>query len=383
MSNTWWKDPAELIPEQAKLLDTPLEQSLLIKGPPGCGKTNLLLLRANTLYIGEMPNIHIVVFGSLLKFFIQQGSEQYKFPTEKVTTHNRLFTQILAECDVVLDTSKLTFAEGRTARAEAVEKLIRDKKVGCVFDALLLDEAQDYSPAEIKIFRALTKILVAVADDRQKIYEVEDSAETLKDNVDKVYDIKYHFRNGREICLLADGIMAGKPNHVPLIQYSRYDEAEYPSKVTPNSGMTVAEQAEAIAAQVARQRLAYPNDLIAILCPRNEELDEIERILKAGALGSEVTRCGSLEFDSKCAVWIATMAAAKGLEFRAVHIAGLDHLSSMRGAQRRLIFTAVTRAKTAISTYHEKKIPGYLESALRPFESEKKPINMSRIFGKE
>ncbi|WP_448093659.1 hypothetical protein [Pseudomonas lini] len=73
MSNTWWRDEDELAKEQSDLLEVPAEQSLLIKGPPGSGKTNLLLLRANQLFLGDHPNLYVVVFGSLLKNFIQIG----------------------------------------------------------------------------------------------------------------------------------------------------------------------------------------------------------------------------------------------------------------------------------------------------------------------
>ncbi len=93
--NTWWKNVDELVKEQADLLDIPQEKSLLIKGPPGSGKTNLLLLRANQLYLGDYPNLYVVVFGSLLKSFIQIGGTQYKFPAEKIITHTSLFKMIL------------------------------------------------------------------------------------------------------------------------------------------------------------------------------------------------------------------------------------------------------------------------------------------------
>ena len=83
MSNTWWKDEGELVKEQAELLNISPDDSVLIKGPPGSGKTNLLLLKANQLYLGERPNLHVVVFGSLLRNFIKQGGAQYKFPEEK------------------------------------------------------------------------------------------------------------------------------------------------------------------------------------------------------------------------------------------------------------------------------------------------------------
>lgn len=87
MLNTWWKDADELIAdEQSNLLDIDSEESLMIQGPPGCGKTNLLLLRANQLFPGRFPEPYVVVFGSLLKTFIQMGGTQYKFPADKVVT---------------------------------------------------------------------------------------------------------------------------------------------------------------------------------------------------------------------------------------------------------------------------------------------------------
>jgi len=146
------------------------------------------------------------------------------------------FDQILLEHDVPVITKGMKLPEARAARAAAVDSLIKKGEVGTIFDALLLDEAQDYSPNEIRIFRALTKTLVATSDTRQKIYSVEDSAKTLSNCIDQIYELKYHFRNGHEICRLADGIMSGKPGHTPLLKHSSYNEAKYPSSVTTKVG---------------------------------------------------------------------------------------------------------------------------------------------------
>lgn len=75
----------------------------------------------------------------------------------------------------------------------------------------MLDEAQDYTAEEIRLFRGLTEVLVATADQRQRIYDVQDSSAVLKDCVDTVHELKYHFRNGLEICRLADGLHKGSP----------------------------------------------------------------------------------------------------------------------------------------------------------------------------
>lgn len=381
MSNTWWRDVDELVKEQSDLLDIPTDVSLLIKGPPGSGKTNLLLLRANQLFLGDRPNLHVVVFGSLLKQFIRIGGVQYKFPDEKVVTHTQLFASILRSEGVDIDSSNMSLDDSRKERAKRLSGLIKAKKIGVMFEALLLDEAQDYEPLEIEIFRGLTEVLIATADTKQKIYEVADCSEILEKSVNNIYALKYHFRNGLDICRLADGLQKGKPGYVPLLQHTNYKEKDYPSKVYPRPNMDLPQQAAAIAEQIKDQRFAYPDEIIGVMCPKNDDLNEISAGLVAAGLGASLTRANSNLFDASRPVWLSTLTAAKGLEFRAAHIAGLDNLSRMGAVQRRLLFTGVTRAKTTLSLYWNTSIPGYLQSALLALDPPK-PVTKQNIFGK-
>lgn len=386
MTNTWWKDEKELKAEQSDFLDIDEPTSLLVQGPPGSGKTNLLLLRANQLFLGQFPNLHIVVFGSLLKQFIQMGGLQYKFPHDKIITHSRLFNDILVSEGLHFDSKEMDISTARQERANRVEALLKAGNIGTMYDALLLDEAQDFSEQEIRILRQLATVLVATADRRQAIYRIGgDPVKVLGACVDSLYPLKFHFRNGREICKVADAIYNGKPDYMPMLPSCQYDEASYPSKVYPKPGLTLVKQAAAIAEQVAAQRFAYPDDLIAVLCPRNEDLTIIHSELCKTTLAPQLTRTNAKgQFDSARMIWLSTIAAAKGLEFRAVHIAGLDYLSSTgQAAQKQLIYTGVTRAKTALSLYWERTIPGYLDAAIRLVAPPKAPATKQQIFGKD
>lgn len=382
MSDTWWKDEDELVPEQAKLLDIHEEKNLLIKGPPGSGKTNLLLLRANQLYLGERPNLHIVVFGSLLKQFIQLGGNQYDFPNEKIVTHARLFNDILRAEGHGIDDQSLDLEEARAERAKRLQHLVDAGKVGVPFEALLLDEAQDYTPQEIKLMRGLTEVFVASADSRQKIYNVDDCSKELEACTDVLYPLTFHFRNGHAICRVADGIFKGTPGYVPLLEHTNYKEADYPSTFQAKSGLSLDEQVTVMATQINDQRFAYPDDLIGVLCPRNEELSQVYAGLVAAGLGDSITRANSSSFNPSAPIWLSTLTAAKGLEFRALHIAGLDFLARMGGAQKRLIYTGITRGKTALTMYWNTTIPGYLESAIQSASPPKASVTKKQLFGK-
>ncbi|HEL4111040.1 TPA: ATP-binding domain-containing protein [Stenotrophomonas maltophilia] len=381
MSGAWWKEPSELIKEQVDVLDLDPDLSILIKGAPGCGKTNLLLLRANYLFLADKPSLNIAVFGSVLRDFIKTGADAYKFPSDKVVTHSRLFSECIAQNGGTLDVGELEFAAAREVRKEALEELIATERVGNHLQALFLDEAQDYLPQEIEIASRLAPVMVAACDAKQKIYGGQDCIGILEERVDVCKELKYHFRNGRSICRAADEIMSGQAGYVSMLANSQYDEDEYPSSVTVNSGVALGTQADLVAERAGQQLDAYPGEKIGVIAPKVADADSFYSSLLHTSVGGQVTRCGSAEFDPQKNLWISTMAGAKGLEFRAVHMVGLDAMSRMGPNQRRLAFTSITRAKTVLSIYYERSIPGYLDRVVRLFVPQKAAVTKNMIFG--
>jgi superfamily I DNA/RNA helicase len=78
MNETWWVAQEQLNEAQATILALSLDKSYLVLGPPGSGKTNLLLLRANYAYLAGQQAISIVVFTRTLQEFLRAGANQLR-----------------------------------------------------------------------------------------------------------------------------------------------------------------------------------------------------------------------------------------------------------------------------------------------------------------
>jgi len=248
-----------------------------------------------------------------------------------------------------------------------ISNLVEQKKIDKLHDAILLDEAQDYTFAEIQLFAKVAKHLFAVADTRQQIYSAtDDPVEALKKLVEHTHELKSHYRCGKKICELADALRKYTTLHNPLINSMMYDEEEYPSSVTCDSGSLRA-QCDLIAQRLADQMRVYPGQFLGIACPRR---DGVERVMYLLQRYPEITRhvCRVKEdaesFDGQKSICLGTIHDMKGLELRTLHIPEAETLRDMPHP-RNLAFTAVTRAKTSLSFYHEMEMIGYLDTAIR------------------
>lgn len=385
INDTWWVNPKQLDEDQKLVIAAPIDKSHLVLGPPGSGKSNLLLLRADYLQKAGHPNSTILVFTRQLQEFMASGSSNYSFPASKIRTSRSWMLDLLRQYDTNINLST-DFEQSRIQLLDAVRKLVQLRGISKLYESILLDEAQDYLPDEIQLFSQLCKHMFVVADIRQKIYTVDNSISIIQSIVDQTHTLRFHYRNGLNICRLADGVAKESDDYQPLVSTSNYDERTTPSTVEVIRTNTLEEQCDIIFERIKVQLKAYPNEHIGIITPRREELSSLSQFFMQTDLYTDdllqVREDGSEYFDHNRPIILTTLHSAKGLEFRALHIAALDRVKRFN-KQRNMCFTAVTRAKTVLCVYHIKELPGYFEQAYANMQRPPALPKIEDLFTKE
>jgi len=386
MAETWWVGEDELDDDQKDVIALPQNGNHLITGPPGSGKTNLLLLRGNFMTLAGQPNLEIIVFSRTLQEFIAAGGRDYTFPSDKIQTSRRWAQQLLYQYGIFAKAPE-GFEEQREYFLRQVRDLIETRNLAQIYDAILLDEAQDYLPEEIEVFSSLARMLFVVADSRQKIYTTPDPLDALRNLIhDKEeHALKYHYRCGRQICKLADALGKDSAGYSPMLPTSHYNEAARPSSVEHTRCRDITEQAEKIIEKASIQLKAYPGELLGILCPMSEDVDAIWQILMDSPLADQALLQKGGEhstFDPDKSIIVGTFHSAKGVEFRGLHLAACEALKRFR-LQRNISYMAVTRCKTSLSIYYSDDLPGYFEKALRSLEPTPDLPRIKDVFGRK
>ncbi|WP_418124443.1 UvrD-helicase domain-containing protein [Variovorax sp. 160MFSha2.1] len=369
MAHTFWVNDKQLDAEQGMAIQGQKEDaSFLLRGPAGSGKTNVLLLRARWLKFKKLSHIRIVVFTSSLKTFMQEGCVQYGIEPECVVTGMQFFRDLLVEYHVEFEKTG-DFEEDRVLLAGKVKALIESQNVPDIYQAILVDESQDYTDTELLIFRRLTKRLVLAADSRQSIYRITHTAGLPEQLVqENVLTLKYHYRSGFKLCTVADAILKDNINFPPMKGECKYDEEARPSLVELHEFPTFADQVQAILQKLPGQLDLYPGEKIGVLFPKREQESEFAQALAYAGLQQD-------------RIWSDTLHGGKGWEFRAVHIGGCEALYKMGPTQKRLVYTGILRGRTAANLYYSGNVPGYLDSAIAQLAPPPADPELSQLFG--
>lgn len=382
MDDTWWVRQNQLDEDQKNVFTLSIHEDYLVTGPPGSGKTNLLLLRAKQLIGSNYPNVVVVVHTRALQEFIRSGAQNYGIHYSKISTFRKLGIDLLYQLGASINLPS-DFDRSRQLLAEALLSQIKSENLKKAYSCVLVDEAQDFIPEEMEVLRKLGNRFFAVADSRQKIYAGQDPIAQLEEHASCV-NLRYHYRNGHKICIVADGLSKHPTKEHTLSETSKYNEQGLVSSVEVIPSDSLSHQCSELLYRLDTQLKAYPQQMIGVVCPRGEDISEVIKILKQSSVAVarhliiQTADEGYLQFDPDKFICASKLHSAKGLEFRAFHILAAEGLKKFQ-LQRQLAFMGVTRAKTSLSIYHSNDLPGYFEEALSKLEPPRPPLGLEDL----
>lgn len=351
--STWLLPRLELTPEQLRVVEMPPHEHKVILGPPGSGKTQVLIHRADYLsgtYNLKPDQYRLFVFTNVVKEYIKSGIQFLGLPEEVVSTFDhwcRLVYEEHISRRLPRKGRSIDFAEIRSG----VLKLYRDKpQLQKRLSFVLVDEGQDLTPQVYEILSLAAQHITVFADPQQKIFENGASEEFILD--------KLGLRKCNATLL---GAYRNAPYVAQLTSYFIDDERkreQYLAQI--NTEQKIREKPLCFVAddfQKEMDRLAeiisqrqVMNERIGIIVPTNKQLYGFSKGLDARGVTVEkaVPRSEDGECDFGNAMpKIATYYSAKGLTFDSVLLPRLTESSFSwidETTRLRLFFVGIARA---------------------------------------
>jgi len=367
-----WRRRRELHPDQIRAIEgLSVDGKYLLLGPPGSGKTSILLHRGQYLRLPphNMSNVRLVTFTRTLREFIAVSGDD-RFPPGLIQTNREFVDQIFRAYGATIPNlpEDMSLAEKNRQRAISANLLLSSGPPRISFAALLVDEIQDLSAEEVTLFGSLSPKLMMVGDSRQKLFEeVQGGIEAARALGCEETELRHHFRISRDICRVADSILL--PGNYRLEQLNHYI-GPTPSPPSTLGHLSKEDQLSALVGALDVQLDTYnePADLIGIVTWRKQDCDLIAEHL-ASTRFAGLTRVfhSDIEgrrFEQGVRICIITVQSCKGLEFRALHWLFADEAPHFITRER--AYTVVTRAKSSLTVYHHGPLQAFLAGAFPP-----------------
>lgn len=382
MNKSWWKSKDELDDDQKAFIRLPPHGKHLLIGPPGSGKTNLLLLRAQFVAGSGEKNVLIVTYSKELAAFIRSGiGGTGLIATSQIKTYHSW------ACEHILEhLGKFAVPKGSdfddSVRENVLKQVVLANQIlptQKLYSAIFVDEAQDLTADELAALLGLSDNVCICGDERQGIYDKDGLKVADKISL-QTHRLTRHFRIGQEVARVADRLMPPLDGNESLEATSNYDPKEQgKSSAKMHALASRDEQFNKMLDILTVQVDAFKGDAIGIFCGKKDSCVELRERFNGTALASQV--CvhgvdGSAGFDLSIPIHVLTIHSSKGAEFRAVHLFGTEELASYPLNRRKLGFTAITRAKTSLNAYKTGETNKPLENAF----SEPNHIDLDDLF---
>lgn len=342
----------------------------IIYGPSGSGKTLILVHKAACLlrYNNKIKSILFVCYNITLVNYIRRLLGEKGIPFGKEGVQVKQFFELCGEIigeRIEHENQDADYYE--LVAQDASEKVKMDVMK---FDAILVDEGQDFSDTMFKVLSGLlnpeTDNLTIALDENQNLYQKQSSWKDLGLRArGRVHRIDYVYRNTIEISRFADHFIGhakreGGSDTRQMSLFPDFFDFHGPKPVFTqllDLNSIIAYTVDEIVRVVAEE--GCPFSEIAVLYAMQRPVaaeaalpDRLEDKLAAKGI---LSKWASQNYQSKRAydittnsVTISTLHSAKGMDFSCVFLLGLDFLEpkGWTGEQiNKLVYVGLTRAR--------------------------------------
>jgi hypothetical protein len=226
-----------------------------------------------------------------------------------------------------------------------------------VYDHVLVDEAQDFTPLQLLLLSRLSHNSMTMAGDlTQRIFPtgIRDWDE-LGEPIDNRYVLTMSHRTTLETALFANALMRGVSSATladrvayhgnrPLVTQCQDDDSAISAAID----------------YVGSIKAGHPGASVLLVHPKNVALRGLRDGLAAVGITGYVAKGDTWEFSEK--VTVTTYRRVQGLEYDYVVVLGLNEFETMpmSGDKSRILYTLATRAKIHLVLCVTKPIPELL-----------------------
>ncbi len=287
---------------------------------------------------------------------VRKGRVQ-RLTREKREIINEIFNRYRAYQDELRRSGRM-WMDGADLALTALEVVENGHPLKQSYDAVFIDEAQDFAPPWIRLAKLLQKptgTMLLVEDPLQSLFRSFTWQEKGVSVVGRSVTLRVPFRSSREICFAAyslveaDAFLRTEKSVEPNLTSYEVSSGEVPML------LECADMASELAALDRRIEALIASGVkpqqIAVLCHNHQVLNQFKPLEKYNCV-------------------LKTFGTMKGLEFHAVFVPHLHDVFQRVDAEdgistmRRRIFTAMTRARQMLALSYQNTLPEPLQPLL-------------------